>query len=68
MNEDRRINKRINVSLPIDYETLEATGKKYGNAICKDISENGIKIVCDEFSPQKSKFLIKPNANLHGLS
>ena len=66
MIKERRTNKRINVSLPINYEILDGNERKCGHTICKDISNEGIKIILDKFYPNRSKFLIKVNLeNMH---
>ena len=57
----RREYKRINVSLPINYATLEMPEKRCGETACKDISQTGIKILLDRFYPHQAKFLLKVN-------
>ncbi|MFC1753451.1 PilZ domain-containing protein [Thermoproteota archaeon] len=59
--EKRRTNKRILVSLPIHFETVETPDKRYGDGVSKDISEGGMRIMLERFFPPKSKFLLKIN-------
>lgn len=59
MVDEKRKHKRINVSLPVNYATLEIPEKRCGNAVCKDISQGGVKIILDRFYPHKTKFLLK---------
>lgn len=64
--QEKRLNKRINISLPINYETLGLDRKELGNTISKDISETGIKLILKEFYPPQTKFLIQ--INLKGIN
>lgn len=66
MREERRINKRITLSLPIDYKYLETDKKEYNSAISKDISEGGVRLLFHRFYPPKTRFLLK--INLEGLN
>jgi c-di-GMP-binding flagellar brake protein YcgR len=59
MTEEKRINKRITLSLPINYEVLNTKVKDRENTVSKDISESGIKLIINKFYPPKTKFLIK---------
>jgi len=61
MFQEKRIHKRVNVSVPINYETIENPLKRYGHTLSKDISENGIKIAMERFCPPKTKFLLRIN-------
>jgi len=59
MFQEKRINKRINLSLPINYESLEIEKKEIDSAISKDISEGGLRLLFHKFYPPKTKFLLK---------
>lgn len=65
MWQEKRINRRITVSLPINYEVLDRD-KNVDSTICKNISEKGIKLVFKKFFPPKTKFLLK--VNLEGMN
>lgn len=68
MLPERRQYNRINITLPINYETLETPHKRVGTTVCKDISLAGARIHFDSFYPQKTKFLLKFNfENTHLL-
>ena len=66
MENKKRQNKRLALSLPIYYEVLEKGKKEIGDTICKDISEGGIKLMLKKFYPPKTKFLLK--INLEGIN
>ena len=59
MFTERRICKRINVSLPINYDILETVKRISSNTVCKDISETGIRLILKRFYPPKAKFLLR---------
>ena len=61
MANERRESKRAVVSLPVNYATLEIPQKRCGDTVCKDISQEGIKILLDRFYPHQTKFLLKLN-------
>lgn len=61
MVSEKRKDKRIHVSLPIDYSPLEIPEKRCGNAAGKNLSQGGLKIILDKFYPHKTKFLLKVN-------
>ncbi|MFH1622417.1 MAG: PilZ domain-containing protein [Candidatus Omnitrophota bacterium] len=65
MWQEKRINRRVTVSLPINYEVLDRE-KNIDSTICKNISENGIKLVLKKFYSPKTKFLIK--VDLEGIN
>lgn len=66
MLQERRINKRISLSLPINYELLETDIKDRGTTVSKDISESGIRLVFKKFYSPKTKFLLK--IDLEGIN
>ncbi|MDD5617868.1 MAG: PilZ domain-containing protein [Candidatus Omnitrophica bacterium] len=66
MWQEKRTDKRINLSLPIDYESLETTKREHDSTVSKDISEGGMRIVLKKFYPPKTKFLLK--INLEGIN
>ncbi|MDD5005616.1 MAG: PilZ domain-containing protein [Candidatus Omnitrophica bacterium] len=66
MNEEKRLHKRISLSLPINYEVLETEKKEYNTTVCKDISEGGIRLVLKKFYPPKTKLLLK--ISLEGIN
>ena len=59
LQQKRRLNERINISLPTSYEAMGLNKKVFGNTISKDISETGIKLILKEFYPPKTNFLLK---------
>lgn len=61
MWQEKRQNKRITLSLPIDYEIVDTKEKELSSTICKNISEGGLKVVFKKFYPPKTKFLVKIN-------
>lgn len=61
MYQEKRLNKRITLSLPINYEALETKSKEMDTTASKDISESGIKMIFKKFYPPKTKFLIRVN-------
>lgn len=63
MWNEKRINRRITVSLPINYETIDIPKKMIGHTVSKDISEGGLKILLERFYPPHTKFLIRLNIN-----
>lgn len=66
MSQEKRQNKRLTLSLPIDYKTLDAKDIDLDSTICKNISESGLKLVLKKFYPPKTKFLLK--INLAGIN
>ncbi len=56
---EKRLYKRITLSLPINYEILDTDKKELDHTVCKDISEGGLKLIVKKFYPPKTKFLIK---------
>jgi len=66
VEEERRQNKRLALTLPIYYEVLEKDKKEIGDTVCKDISEGGMKLMLKKFFPPKTKFLLK--INLEGIN
>jgi c-di-GMP-binding flagellar brake protein YcgR len=61
MWREKRLYKRLTLSLPIDYESLDTERKECFSSVCKDISEGGVRLVCHRFHPPKTKFLLKIN-------
>lgn len=59
MLQEKRLNKRISLSLPINYESLETTRKELDTTVSRDISEGGVRLVFHKFYPPKTKFLLK---------
>ena len=59
MSQEKRQNKRLTLSLPIDYKTLGTNNADLDSTICKNISEGGLKLVLKNFFPPKTKFLLK---------
>ncbi|MBL7196891.1 MAG: PilZ domain-containing protein [Candidatus Omnitrophica bacterium] len=66
MWQEKRVNKRITLSLPINYEVSDTQKKELSSTVCKDISEGGLKLMLKKFYPPKTKFLIK--INLEGIN
>lgn len=66
MVQEKRQNKRLSLSLPIDYKTLDTNDIDLDSTICKNISESGLKLVLKKFYPPKTKFLLK--INLAGIN
>ncbi|MFC1645607.1 PilZ domain-containing protein [Candidatus Omnitrophota bacterium] len=66
MWQEKRKNKRITLSLPIDYEILNTEEKEINSTICKNISEGGLKLVFKKFYLPKAQFLVK--INLAGIN
>jgi len=59
--EEKRQHKRINISVPINYEFLETDKKEIGDTLSKDISESGVRASFNKFYPPKTKFLLRIN-------
>ena len=49
MTEEKRRHKRINISVPINYEFLETDSKAVADSVTKNISESGVRMVFDKF-------------------
>ena len=61
MQEEKRLDKRISVYLPINYDILGTEQKELGSTTSKDLSLRGIKILTEKFFPPGTKFLLKLN-------
>jgi len=66
MWQEKRAYKRVNLSLPIDYEYLGADKKEYHSTVSKDVSEGGLRLALHKFHSPKTKFLLK--IKLEGLN
>jgi c-di-GMP-binding flagellar brake protein YcgR len=61
MFQEKRLNKRISLSLPINYESLETNKKELDATVSRDISEGGLRLTFHKFYPPKTKFRLKIN-------
>ncbi|MDD5291627.1 MAG: PilZ domain-containing protein [Candidatus Omnitrophica bacterium] len=66
MWQEKRVHKRITLSLPIDYEYLGTDKKECSSTVSKDVSEGGLRLALNKFYSPKTKFLLK--INLEGLN